>query len=369
MYKRQNDPLSNKSGFWGRYERGAAEAKNAFYMLNLLAPMTKIFKSLDSAARCHTYIDIAMKRATGSKALTKQELEYGSRYGISFENARRIKELVDDGTITKTNNGLWIANTEKWGREYADLVKTFRGNLGQGILNTVLMGTPADLPQIVDGRVFIPIKIARAFGMKEDPRVRGYAQMETGLLGMPFQFFSYSFAAMNKITSAYAQGQVRNKYIAFASAMGLGYMSIYIKSQLTEGGRRNWENMEWEDKFARAFDQSGLLALFSDLYYTGMVTSAKVGGPDLGFGLIKPKFVDKPRDDMFGHVSQVASDIGGAGYGWGDSLLYDGLGSFVRGEYGTGAKNIIKDLPFARLWFLKGFVNDIGTGIEKVGRF
>ena len=364
-----NDPLSNKSGFWGRYERGAAEAKNAFYMLNLLAPMTKIFKSLDSAARCHTYIDIAMKRATGSKALTKQELEYGSRYGISFENARRIKELVDDGTITKTNNGLWIANTEKWGREYADLVKTFRGNLGQGILNTVLMGTPADLPQIVDGRVFIPIKIARAFGMKEDPRVRGYAQMETGLLGMPFQFFSYSFAAMNKITSAYAQGQVRNKYIAFASAMGLGYMSIYIKSQLTEGGRRNWENMEWEDKFARAFDQSGLLALFSDLYYTGMVTSAKVGGPDLGFGLIKPKFVDKPRDDMFGHVSQVASDIGGAGYGWGDSLLYDGLGSFVRGEYGTGAKNIIKDLPFARLWFLKGFVNDIGTGIEKVGRF
>ena len=70
-----------------------------------------------------------------------------------------------------------------------------------------------------------------------------------------------------------------------------------------------------------------------------MVTSAKLGGPDLGFGLIEPKFVDKPRDDMFGHVSQVASDIGGAGYGWGDSLLYDGLGSFVRGEYGTVQKH------------------------------
>lgn len=364
-----NDPLSNKSGFWGRYERASAEGKNAFYMLNLLAPMTKIFKSLDSAARVHTYIDIAMKRATGDKSLTRQELEYGSRYGISFENARKIKELVDAGTITKTDNGLWVGNTEKWGAEYADLVRTFRGNLGQGILNTVLMGTPADLPQIVDGRVFIPMRIAKMFGMREDARVRGYAQMETGLLGMPFQFFSYSFAAMNKITSAYAQGQVRNKYIAFASAIGLGYMSIYIKSQLTEGGRRNWENMEWEDRFARAFDQSGLLALFSDLYYTGMVTSAKLGGPDLGMGLIDPKFVDRTREDTFGHVSSVASDIGGAGYSWGDSLIYDGLGEFVRGNYGTGAKNVIKDLPFARLWFLKGFVNDIGSGVEKIGRF
>ena len=364
-----NDPLSNKSGFWGRYERGSAEAKNIFYMANLLAPMTKIFKSLDSAARCHTYIDIAMKRATGDRTLTKLELEYGSRYGIDFQNSLKIKELVDSGVITKTENGLWIANTEKWPTEYADLTRTFRGNLGQGILNTVLMGTPADLPQIVDGRVFIPMRVARMFGMKEDARVRGYAQMETGLLGMPFQFFSYSFAAMNKITSAYAQGQVRNKSVAFASAMGLGYMSIYIKSQLTDGGERNWENMSWEDKMARAFDQSGLLALMSDIYYTGMVTSAKLGGPDLGFGVIKPKFVDAPRDDTFGHVSSVASDIGGAGYSWGDSLIYDGLGSFVRGEYGLGAKNIIKDLPMARLWFLKGFVNDIGSGVEKIGRF
>ena len=38
-------------------------------------------------------------------------------------------------------------------------------------------------------------------------------------------------------------------------------------------------------------------------------------------------------------------------------------------EATTGAKNVIKDLPFARLWFLKGFVNDIGSGVEKIGRF
>ena len=367
----QNDPLTNGSGFWGRYDRATQEAKSAFYMMNLLAPMTKGFKSLDAMCRVHTMIDIAIKRASDKDAvnnnsLTQMELEYGVRYGIDAKKSKRYKELLDAGIITKTKNGLYIANTERWPMEYADLKLEFQANLQGGIMNTVLMGTPADLPQIVDGRVFIPMSVAKQFGMKEDLRVRGYAQMETGILAMPFQFFSYSFAAMNKITGAYAQGQVRNKAVALTAGMLTGYFSVMLKTK-----DYIWDEMTWEDKMARSFDQSGLLALVSDMYYTAMITSAKLGGPDLTGGLISPKFSEPNREGTFGQVSAVASDWGGAGFGWADSLFYGGLREFTEGNFGAGGKSIIRDLPFARLWFLKDFINSNTNELGKSynGRF
>ena len=36
-----NDPLSNKSGFWGRYERGAAEAKERFLYVKFTSTYDK----------------------------------------------------------------------------------------------------------------------------------------------------------------------------------------------------------------------------------------------------------------------------------------------------------------------------------------
>ena len=84
------------------------------------------------------------------------------------------------------------------------------------------MGTPADKPNIVDGIVYIPMRVAEKFGMKEDREFKGYARIESGLLGLPFQFYSYSLAAVNKITAAYGHGQLKNQWIGTALAMGLG---------------------------------------------------------------------------------------------------------------------------------------------------
>ena len=178
-----------------------------------------------------------------------------------------------------------------------DTVENFRTAMNSGIMNTVLMGTPADKPIAVDGVFYVPIHVARKVfpNIKEDPKFKGYHRIENGLLGMPFQFMSYSFAAANKITASLAQGQIKNRAVAITASMGLGYMGMELKYKDYQ-----MEQMAWPDVIARSFDASGVAALHSDLFYTAMNISQALDGPNISGGLIKPKFKqDKSAVDAF----------------------------------------------------------------------
>ena len=137
--------------------------------------------------------------------------------------------------------------------------------MSSGILNTIMNATPADRPRMADGVALIPMRIARKFGMKEDAKYKGYARTESALLSLPFQFYSFALAAVNKTTAAYTTGQMRSPLFGAIWMMGLGYGVLEIKSQLSSGSRRTWENMPFTDKLIRSFDQSGLAALYTDM--------------------------------------------------------------------------------------------------------
>ena len=219
-----------------------------------------------------------------------------------------------------------------------------------------MMGTPADKPILVDGVAYVPMNVARMFGMKEDARVRGYSRIESGLLGLPFQFYSYALAATNKVAGSFMQGQMKNRWGGLATAMGAGYLSLMIKTPDFA-----WDNMDMEDRFARAFDQSGVMALYSDLFYTAMSTSLALGGPNISGGMLNPKF--PPREGTMGMVD-AATGVGGAGV----SITTDyaeGVGQFLNGEYGEGAKQIMRSLPFARMWFWKNQMNEATNAISR----
>ena len=227
-----------------------------------------------------------------------------------------------------------------------NVLTTFRTALQSGILNTVIMGTPADKPIIVDGVAYIPMRVAKTFNMPEDKIVKGFARIESGLLGLPFQFYSYSLGALNKISMSAAQGQMKNRALGLSMSLGLGMLAVQVKTP-------DWafENMDWDDWFIRGFDQSGIAAIYSDLFYTSMQTALAMGAPNITGGIVEPKF---PSDDAYG----AAIGIGGAG----PSIGYDYASAmkefFIDGDYSEGAKNFTRSLPFARLWFWKGLVND-----------
>jgi len=232
-----------------------------------------------------------------------------------------------------------------------DTIASFREAMNSGIMNTVIMGTPADKPIITDGVVYLPMSVAKKLGIKkEDAQYTGYARVENSLIGLPFQFMSYSLGAANKITAAYAQNQIRNKTAGVLTSLALGYAVVKFKTPDFV-----WDEMSAQDKLARSIDASGLAALWSDLMYESMAMSSAFGTPDVSMGLLQPKY---PEDDPYAAV------IGGVG-GAGPSITYDlatGVGQFINGEYGDGAKNVVRNLPFMRLWFLKDQMNEITRG-------
>ena len=350
----KNNPLND--GYMSKIRTG-------FFMLNGVAPMTTIFKKMDAIARGHTLIDYSIKLV--NKKASPMEVAYLARYNIGAKEAKAIADAPWD----KTESGLYLPNTREWttGRiedlTYRDAkdgvrpkerktsqetVENFRTAMNSGIMNTVLMGTPADKPIAVDGVFYVPMHVARKFGMSEDKKFKGYARIENGLLGMPFQFMSYSFAAANKITASLAQGQIKNRAVAITASMGLGYMGMELKY-------KDWQmqQMSWPDVIARSFDASGVAALHSDLFYTAMNMSQALGGPNISGGLVNPKF----KQEKSGLDAALA--VGGAA----PSYAVDvgrGIKELLDGNYGQGANELIRRLPTAQLWFLKDEINGMG---------
>lgn len=325
-----------------------SKAKNVFFQVNLLGPMTRTFKMMSSMAHSHTIIDYSIKLANGNAK--SKEIQWLARMGINKADATKINKMRVKGFI-EDSDGFYLANTKAWDDE--STTRIFRRTLNAGVKNTVLMGSPADKPIVTDGVFYIPMRIGKMMGLKEDRRFKGYARMENGLLGMPFQFYSYSFAALNKITTLYSQDQVTNRVVGIGMSMALAYMGMQLKY------RNNpfvLEQMSYEDRVARSFDMSGLAALYSDLYYTSIQTSLALGGPDLTMGLISPKF---PQEKDY---IDAATTFGGAGVSITSDLARAAF-NFTQGNYGEGAKDFISNLPGARLWFLKDQMNDMTRGI------
>lgn len=326
-----------------------SKIRNGYYVMNGLTPMTHIMKTIDAVVRGHDLIDISIKMSK-NEASAKDVMKM-AQYNIDEAMARRIAQMP----FEKTDGGLYLPNSAKWGD--AEAVQAFRSSMNSGILNTVLMGTPADKPNIVDGIVYIPINIAKRFGLKEDAKVRGYARIENGLLGLPFQFYSYSFAAANKITAAFAQDQVKNRATAIVASLSLGYLAMELKNPDFV-----MEKMSFSDKLARSIDASGMLALYSDVYYRALHTSAQLGGPDIGMGVVNPKFPQKPSKidpivDVLGAGPSIALDIG------------KGVADMVTGNTSEGAKQVVRNFPGARMWFWKDEMNQLTNSFKSFGRY
>lgn len=261
----------------------------------------------------------------------------------------RSRKNAGESTVDYENrmNRMALEEWKAQERVNEETVQTFKSALNSGVLNTIMAATPADKPIINDGVVYIPSNIGRAFGFKEDAKFKGYTRIENGFLGLPFQFYSYMLANVNKTVGAFAQGQVKNRLLGVGAAFGLAYMSLSIRTP-----DYVWNDMSWRDKFARTYDMSGIGALYSDIFYTAMHTSLALGGPNITNGIISPKFPQQPS------TLDAITGLAGAGPSWTADTV-GGIYQFASGEYGEGARTVVRNLPFARMWFLKDDINQI----------
>ena len=278
------------------------------------------------------------------------ELHHTTKLQKAGESLADFEQRIDDSAYNYIKNekqeGVKLAAEKEYNKQMQEAdenVQTFRNALGSGVMNTILMGTPADKPIITDGIVYIPMRVAGKFGMKEDPINKGYARIENGMLGLPFQFYSYALAAVNKTMGAYAHGQIKSKYIGGALALGLGYMTLNLKTP-------DWVEMSYQDKFLRSLDYSGLMPIMTDMFYTGMTTTLALNGPNVTGGLIQPKFPQQPDK------ADAITGVLGAGPSYAVDMIRN-IDELVNGDVGKGTSDLVGDLPFMTLFWLKSTVN------------
>jgi len=75
---------------------------------------------------------------------------------------------------------------------------------------------------------------------------------------------------------------------------------------------------------------------------------------------LQPKF---PQEK---NIVDAFTAVGGAGPSIGVDLFGGLKQVFYDGEYGSGSKQILKNLPYMRLWFIKEYVNEMGKVLEDV---
>jgi hypothetical protein len=265
-----------------------------------------------------------------------------------YESA--IDQLAFGYMRNKRETGIMLEAKRKHADLVADAEKTveaFRIALNSGVMNTIISGTPADKPIISDGVMYIPTRIGKPFGFKEDPRNPGYVRIENAFLALPLHLYTFALATVNKTVGALAQGQVKNRAIGVATMLGLAYMTMQMRTP-----DYIWDKMSWQDKFARTYDMSGVTALYSDLFYTAMHTSLALGGPNITGGLLSPKFPQQPS------MADAINGFAGAGPSWATDMAL-GIYQFAGGDYGEGAREIVRNLPFARMWFWKDEMNQL----------
>ena len=358
-----NNPFENTS-----FSKFMAKTRNAFFFVNGLAPITNIAKKFDSMIRVHETIELAVK-IKNKQSIPKLDQEKLLRYGLDNKTMIEIANLVDKGVIEKTKvrkvagqeiGGLYLGNSEAWienGASKSTLEK-FRVSLNSGIQNTILMGTPADKPIAVDGVFYVNKNLGKLFGLPEDKIVKGYSRLESGLGALPFQFYSYSFAALNKITAGFAHGQQKNRVISVLAAMGLGYMGLKLKNI---GRPYVMENMSVEDKIARAFDMSGLAALYTDLGYSAGAFMKDA----VDYDAFDTLGINRKGPD--GDFGDAITTFTGAGTAWAYNIL-KGMKNFYDGNYDEAASEFLGQTPFMNTLIGREISKDIRNYVEK-GRF
>ena len=320
--------------------------KQAGMILNLLGPITEFMKTFEGALRQHTIIKYMRHLDDGT--LTKFEQDYLNRYGISAKIAKEIvrKAPIQQVGGTNQDNGLLIANLGDWEMQGVskEATEAFRNAVNNGVLNTIVTATPFDRPQIADGIVYIRTstasKIPWAKNLPEDSVFKGYVRIESGMMTLPFQFYSFMFASMNKVTAAYTSGQVKNRLGGAFAAIGLGYLAIWARTPSYV-----WDKMEPSDRIARAFDYSGLAPLYSDLVYSSMQQAVSAGREPMMGKFVNPKYEAEPNPIDFltgitGPATSTLQDIG-------ESAV-----DIFNGELGQGFGKLQRNIPLNEVIFM-----------------
>ena len=287
---------------------------NAFYNIpllgNNLGMVTRYSKIVDGVFRqselIRMSIDLSKNKAKAA------DVEYLARYGINEDDARAIASMGDVWEVDPSGR-FYYANRSKWPLEteaQRNLALRWDTAMNSGVANTIMHATSFDKPLVVDGATYVrwyPWMKSLTMGKLDfDPRVSTQnvkmAKIETGVLGMPFQFMNFTLAATNRITGQMLDPARQHRLQGAVALLGLSYLSLSLK-------KPDWwfESKTAGELTARIADHSGMFGVYADLFYLANHAAIEHGLNDESYDLLKGRYRVKEGDSLW--------DAAGAGPG------------------------------------------------------
>ena len=175
--------------------------------------------------------------------------------------------------------------------------------------------------------------------------------MQSGLLGLPFQFWNFGLAATNKITAASIETPSAQALSGVTVMMGLGYLISMLKAP-----DYVWDKMTLEDKLARSLDQSGATGLLMDMAYRAQ----GAGGSATGVNML-------PFDYQYGaapSAGDAAFDWLGAGPGVARNAIEGGYVGLTEGEW----NQMSWAAPLRNFWLTRWLYDDLVEAASEPAR-
>jgi hypothetical protein len=277
---------------------------------NNLGMVTRYSKIVDGVFRqselIRMSIDLSKNKAKAA------DVEYLARYGINEDDARAIASMGDVWEVDPSGR-FYYANRSKWPLEteaQRNLALRWDTAMNSGVANTIMHATSFDKPLVVDGATYVrwyPWMKSLTMGKLDfDPRVSTQnvkmAKIETGVLGMPFQFMNFTLAATNRITGQMLDPARQHRLQGAVALLGLSYLSLSLK-------KPDWwfESKTAGELTARIADHSGMFGVYADLFYLANHAAIEHGLNDESYDLLKGRYRVREGDSLW--------DAAGAGPG------------------------------------------------------
>jgi hypothetical protein len=321
---------------------------------NNLGMLTKYMKIMDGAFRQSELIDMAVK--IKNNTATNFDVQFMSRYGYSIEDAKILADMP-----WEKGDSMYYANTTQWSQKTAkdrEVYRRFQTALDTGVSNVILHATSFDKPMLVNGVFYMrhrpwmksvknPFTGAEFFPIDKRASTKniGMVRFENQLLGLPFQFMNFGMGAFTRITGGMFDVARRHRLAGAMAMMFLGYSVLNIRNR----NRAYFFEKEPTDLLARTIDQSGILGIYSDIFYMslhGMMGAGIMNDSEYLRGKYKPDAIDAFVEPFGASIGQM-TDFG--------RVVYD----YLNGNENAASKRLSRNVPWIQLYGLNDDFKDL----------
>ena len=312
---------------------------------NNLGVLTKWMKQMDGGFRSSELIDMAVKIKNNSA--TNYDVQFMSRYGYSIDDAKILADMP-----WEKGDQMYTANTGAWKKstpQDREVLRRFQTALDTGVSNVILHATSFDKPMLVNGVFYMrhrpwmkgvknPFTGAEFFPIDKRASTKniGYVRFENQLLGLPFQFMNFGMGAFTRITGGMFDVARRHRLAGAMAMMFLGYSVLNIRNR----NRAYFFEKEPTDLLARTIDQSGILGVYSDIFYMslhGMMGSGIMNDSEYLRGKYKPDSIDAFVEPFGASIGQM-TDFG--------RVIYD----YMNGNDNEASRRLARNVPWLQLY-------------------